>query len=269
MSSKLNPPTHTQENFRFDTVIAHAKDILEDDLSYAADTPLPYLDRHRQEQAVLECIRLGDEIRLNDLLNSPVERHPAPHIGTLSSDRCKQLQYLGIVAVTLASRSAISGGVPENAALALSDSYIQQVEQIYHPEQLKAFYNDVFRKFCSMVHSHSIHALSLPIQQCYDYMMVHLYSSVTLEELSRQCHLSPNYITDLFRKEFGMGAIRYFHVLKLKLAAYFLLHTELTVSEISTRLSYCSQSKFTQQFKSVYGQTPAHYRTAQKQQHMP
>lgn len=255
----------TKKNSMLDAVAAHARDIVDEDLSYAADTPMPYLDRRRSEQAVLECIRMGNVNLLDELLESHAAGRDSPHIGTLSTDSFKQLHYLGVVAVTLASRGAISAGVPESIALALSDSYIQQVEQIRQVEQLAVFYKDVFRRFCGIVHKHDIQYLSFPVQQCYDYMLLHLYSTVTLKELSSLCRLSPNYITDLFRKELGMGAIRYFHHLKIKLAAYFLLNTNLTVSELSARLSYCSQSKFTQQFKEVYGEPPTHYRASQKQ----
>ncbi len=249
----------------FDTVVDNAKNIIADDLSNAECTPIPYLDRQRSEQAVMDCIQLGNINLLNKLLQSDLDSRTEPHVGTLSKNSTKQLQYLGIVAVTLASRGAISGGVPEGIALALSDSYIQQIEQISQVDQLEFFYKDVFRGFCQIVHNHDTKCLSLPVRQCYDYMLVHLYSKLTLDELSRVCHLSPNYISDLFRKELKMGAIQYFHHQKIKLAAYFLLNTNSTVAEISALLSYSSQSKFTQRFKETYGATPTKYRTAHKQ----
>lgn len=249
----------------FDKVVDTAKGIVAEDLLDTADTKIPYMDRQRSEQAVMECIQLGNLNLLNEVLKSTTEIKKNPHIGTLSKNNIKQLQYLGIVAVTLASRGAISGGVPESIALALSDSYIQQVDQICQDDQLESFYKDVFRGFCKMVHNHDAESLSLPVRQCCDYMLLHLYTKVTLEELSQVCHLSPHYISDLFQKELKMGAIQYFHMQKLKLAAYFLLNTNLKVAEISALLSYCSQSKLTQRFKETYGVTPAQYRAAHKQ----
>ncbi len=185
----------------FDTVVDNARNIIDEDLSYAVDTPIPYLDRQRSEQAVIECIQMGNLNLLHKVLESDPDSRQDPHIGTLSKNSIKQLHYLGVIAVTLASRGAISGGVPENIALALSDSYIQQVERISEVDQLERFYKDVFQGFCQIVHDHDTKCLSLPVQQCYDYMLLHLYSQVSLEELSRVCHLSPNYISDLFRKE--------------------------------------------------------------------
>lgn len=253
------------KNIMFDTVLDRAKDIVEEGLENTAETKIPYLDQQRGEQAVLECIQLGNLNLLNELLRSRAEIKENMRIGTLSQDHIKQLQYLGIVAVTLASRSAISGGVPENIALALSDSYIQQIEHIFRKDQLEQFYKEVFRSFCQMVHDHDTESLSLPVRQCCEYMLQHLYAKVTLEELSQVCHLSPNYVSDLFRKELKMGAIQYFHMQKLKLVVYFLLNTNLKVAEISAHLNYCSQSKLTQQFKKIYGVTPAQYRAAHKE----
>lgn len=249
----------------FDKVVDNAKEIVEEDLFNTADAQIPYMDQQRSERAVMECIQLGNLNLLDEVLKSTTEIKTNPHIGTLSRNSTKQLQYLAIVAVTLASRGAISGGVPESIALALSDSYIQQVEQICQPEQLEVFYKDVFRGFCRIVHSHEAESLSLPIRQCCDYMLLHLYTKVTLEELGQVCHLSPNYISDLFRKELKMGAIQYFHMQKLKLVAYFLLNTNLKVAEISALMNYCSQSKLTQRFREAYGVTPAQYRASHKQ----
>ena len=35
------------------------------------------------------------------------------------------------------------------------------------------------------------------------------------EQLGSLCNLSPNYISDMFHKEFGMGALQYFQLKKL------------------------------------------------------
>ncbi len=253
------------QNELLDTVIDQAKNIVEEGLENTAEMHIPYLDRQRSEKAVIGCIQMGNLTLLNELLQSGPEFQQNPHIGTLSQNHIKQLQYLGVIAVTLASRGAINGGVPESIALALSDSYIQQIEHIVQDDQLESFYKEVFLSFCGIVHNHDTETLSLPVRQCCDYMLQHLYTKVTLAELSQVCHLSPNYISDLFRKELGMGAIQYFHIQKLKLVVYFLMNTSLKVAEISAHLNYCSQSKLTQQFKEIYGVTPAQYRAAHKE----
>ena len=233
---------------------------IEEDLEYSGDEPLSYLGRRNMEKAMLSMVCSGNLLLLEDYLNQNRKHSGHIPLGILSKETLTQYRYLCVVIVTLVCRAAIDAGVPEPIAFSLSDSFIQKVDTIYHPEEFMDFGPEVMRTYCQTVHDTHMKNSSAPVRKCCEYMMLKLHSNITLQELSHACHLSPNYISDLFRKELGIGALQYFHRIKLQYARHLVLYSDWSIAKISAHLSYPSQSNFTERFKKTYGTTPMQYR---------
>ena len=88
---------------------------------------LPY----KEEAKILNSIRKGDINELKKitfLKNIPV--------GKLSGNSVKQYRYIAICFITLAVRSAISGGMNENEAYSFGDYFIQRIDRINSCEEI-------------------------------------------------------------------------------------------------------------------------------------
>lgn len=72
-------------------------------------------------------------------------------LGTLSKDHTRNMKNLGIVLVTLASRSAIRGGLAPEIAFSLSDSYIQQIEDMDTVSNIRYFIYQMEYHYASLV----------------------------------------------------------------------------------------------------------------------
>ena len=72
---------------------------------------------------------------------------------------------------------------------------------------------------------------------------------------------SPNYLSDLLKKETGRNAIDHIHTFIIEKAKTILLNSESTVSEIAYDLGYEYPQYFSKLFKSKTGISPAEYRT--------
>lgn len=239
-------------------VSAQAEKILFEDREIAQMDPRPFIRRRIEEQEYLGLVRLGYTHLLEQYLKSG-SRTPVKS-GTLSFDPLAQARYMAVVVTALACRAAMEGGVPEQVAYAFSDSYIQQIDRILDPGEIGRKTGEIMLGFCRAVQQFRLGDHSPAVRKCCEYMGLHLHGSLRLEQLGRLCGLSPNYISDLFRKEFGMGALQYFQMQKLMYAKHLLQTTEYSVSEIAAQLSYPSHSNFTQRFRRVYGITPAQFR---------
>ena len=235
-----------------------AEKILFEDRETAQMDPRPFVRRRIEEQGYLGLVRLGYTHLLEQYLE-PGSRTPVKS-GTLSSDPLTQARYLAVAATTLVCRAAMEGGLPEQIAYAFSDSYIQQIDRILDPGEIGRKTGEIMLSFCRAVQQYRLGDHSPAVRKCCEYMGLHLHGSLRLEQLGRLCSLSPNYISDLFRKEFGMGALQYFQMQKLMYAKHLLQTTEYSISEIAAQLSYPSHSNFTQRFHRVYGITPAQFR---------
>lgn len=78
--------------------------------------------------------------------------------------------------------------------------------------------------------------------------------------LADNAHLSPNYLSDLLKKETGMNAQDHIHFFLIEEAKNILLNTNISVSEIAYSLGFEYPQYFSKLFKQKTGKTPIEFR---------
>lgn len=94
-----------------------------------------------------------------------------------------------------------------------------------------------------------------------EWIDAHYGEPFELEALAAAVHLSPKYLSGLFRKTTGKTITEFLTVRRLKQAAQLLQTTELTVQEISARVGYANCAHFCQMFKQHMALTPSQFRS--------
>ena len=92
------------------------------------------------------------------------------------------------------------------------------------------------------------------------YMQEHLAEEVSLSVLSEEFHLNPQYISQLFKNEIGVGFLSYLTNIRMEKAKKLLVSTQLSMAEIADRIGYGDYRVFTKIFKKTEGITPSQYR---------
>ena len=92
------------------------------------------------------------------------------------------------------------------------------------------------------------------------YMQEHLSEEISLSSLAEVFHLNPQYISQLFKNEIGVGFLAYLTKIRIEKAKKLMLSTALSVSEISSRAGYGDYRAFTKVFKKTEGITPSKFR---------
>lgn len=82
----------------------------------------------------------------------------------------------------------------------------------------------------------------------------------TVKYLASQVNLSPNYLSDLLKKETGMNAQDHIHYYLIEEAKNILKHTEKSVSEVAYSLGFEYPQYFSKLFKQKTGSTPVEFR---------
>ena len=82
----------------------------------------------------------------------------------------------------------------------------------------------------------------------------HLDRRVTIQELSRQYHINPSTLKEVFKGVYGMPIAAYMKEYRVRRA------TDVAVAEIAARVGYESQGKFARAFKEITGSLPTEYR---------
>ncbi|MDR9857170.1 response regulator [Paenibacillus sp. VCA1] len=80
---------------------------------------------------------------------------------------------------------------------------------------------------------------------------------LTIQEVARRNHVSPNYLSYLFKKITGFNLWEYVVKLRMEESRNLLLHTDLRRYEIADRVGYESPEHFSKIFKKYYGVSPS------------
>jgi AraC family transcriptional regulator len=100
------------------------------------------------------------------------------------------------------------------------------------------------------------------IRRAVEFMHAHLGQELPLKEIAAASYLSPYHFARLFKKLTGASPHAYLASLRSARARLLLAETDLSVTEISSRVGYASPSHFTKAFRQTTGLTPRAFRAA-------
>lgn len=182
-----------------------------------------------------------------------------------SPDPLRQAKDSVIVSISIICRAAIEGGLSPEIGYAMGDAYIQNVENCKNSAEVGALHGEMLEDFVQRVHKcRNRSDISPQIQACCDYIETHTEEPLTLLELSSQAGYADYYLSKKFRAEMNVSLNDYIKIARCERAKLLLTATELSISEISSKLQFCSRSHFGAVFRKIVGCTPAEYRSRQR-----
>jgi AraC-like DNA-binding protein len=165
-----------------------------------------------------------------------------------------------ITLITLVSRVSIEGGLHEEIAFSLHDSFIQQLEELDRLDEVRILAGDVLYTFAKEVKQVKNEMFSKKITACKNFIFRHIYENISHDDIAKKVELNPKYLSVLFKKEVGISVSEYIQQTKIDEAKKLLGYSKTPISEICSLLHFNDQSYFTKVFKKVVGITPKQYR---------
>lgn len=210
------------------------------------------------ERFLYDCVRYG---KIDWIKNKKPK--VIIDVSALGPDPIRSLKNTLIIAIALATRAALEGGLPVETAYPLSDMYIIQIEAISEVSLIVDLYHKAILDFATRVKNNKYSFnYSKRINQCCVYIMTNIDKTLKVSEVAQIFGLHPDTLSKQFKQETGMLITDYIRKTKVKKAKMLLLHTDKSLIEISNILSYSSQSQFIVSFKRVTGATPHEFRTS-------
>ena len=99
-----------------------------------------------------------------------------------------------------------------------------------------------------------------PVRKAKEYIQNHYGEPLTLEEVSEEVGLSPNYFSVLFKKTQSEGFARYLINVRIEQAKLLLRETNYPIVEICRKVGYNDLKHFTQTFEKITDVKPSTYR---------
>ena len=218
-------------------------------------------DRHKvwmAEQALLQMVRTGD-LNYKQALSTSISISAG--VPVRSDDALRQGKTSIIVFTSLVCRAAIEGGLSPEESYALGDSYIQSAESAKTMAELSPLSHMMYDDFVRRVHKCRTNPkLSRQVQQCVDYIEMHLDQKIRASDLAVVAGYTEYYLTHKFKEETGLCINDYIKFAKIERAKILLKSTDQTVQEIAASLGFGTRNYFTRIFQNVTGKTPVEFR---------
>ncbi len=221
-----------------------------------SDRKIPH-NSYELEQSLLHMIRKGDTAALRKW----VENAPAVRGGVLAAEQLRQMKNTFIVTATLASRSAIRGGMDVDAAFSLSDSYIQKCELLSAPDRIMNLQYHMVLEFTQRVERVRLgsHPTKLAIDVA-NYVQAHLSEPISTQALADHLFISRPYLSERFRAETGQTLTDYILKEKTEEAKRLLRYSDKPLTAISDYLGFSSPGHFSRVFRKYAACPPSEYR---------
>ena len=219
------------------------------------------LPRHsyRLEQRYILCVKRGapDELKkLGSFWRFPVKGVYAPKSPNL-------IAYEAVAALTLVTRAAIEGGMFAETAYNLSDLYLKKIDSSRTREELLALMQEILYHFAEKVQEakqSKYSNLSVHVAKALQYVQTHLHYSISLEDAAEFAGVNSKYLSRIFIRQVGQKFTQYVQQERIEEAKELLIHTDYSVLEISSTLTFATQSYFIKVFAEFTSLTPQKFR---------
>ena len=142
----------------------------------------------------------------------------------------------------------------------ISSSYARRIEALDTVEDVQATLQQMIRDYCAYARRYSLKGYSPTVQKVINHINLNLSEPHTLKSLAALCHISPSYLSSLFKQETGSTLIDYINTQRVKRAAQQLTTTDRSISEVAEEMGILDVNYFAKIFKRTFGMTPTRYR---------
>lgn len=210
--------------------------------------------RYKNEAFLMECIAHGDYKSIENM-----ERLNSSDIKPRLSDSIRDRKNFMIILNTICRKAAQTAYIHPVHLDEISRKFAIKIEDCTSIAQLEVLENEITRKYCLLVQSHSLRTYSKPIQNVINYISFNLTADLSLNALSEEFMLNSSYLSTLFKKETGVTLTNFVNNKRIEHAIYLLNTTQSAIQDIAAQCGINDVNYFTKLFKNL-NMTPTQYR---------
>ena len=206
----------------------------------------------REEKKLLLSLELGDEAQTVNQAVS-VFRSAADRIeSNLLSYHLVGCELLSLF-VAASKRKGIQD-IPKS-----EQEYSRMLDQCARVSEMEAVISEAARDFSGLFQSLVSNEDKI-ISTIKQYVSAHYREEISLDDLARLVFLSPNYVSELFKKQSGENFSEYLMDYRIKIAMDLLRDIQYRVVDVSEMVGYQDAKYFSRLFKKRVGMNPNTYR---------
>lgn len=129
-----------------------------------------------------------------------------------------------------------------------------------NPRELMQILKSVEEKRGNAVKRPEESVRNLLVKKAVDYIENHYGEKISVKEMAENLYVTPNYMSELFKRHTGKNISAYITDVRLEKAKEYLRIPECNVASVSERVGIGNSRYFSNLFKKKYGMTPSEYR---------
>jgi len=211
----------------------------------------------------------SDELRyVHNVINGTPEKisdlaykYVPDRAGNIANSPLKKMEYMICTAICLISRAAIREGLDSMLAYAISDLYLQRLEQCRTEGDMYKVNSEMQQAYAELIRkAKEVRSKSTHVERCKVYIANNLTRPFTLDDIADEVGINKSYLSRKFTEEMDMGIKHYTMLKRVEAAANVLKFSDIDIIKISEALCFSSQSHFGKVFKQFMSVTPQSYR---------
>ena len=204
------------------------------------------------------CIMNGDIDGLGNLLN---QMDPIPFQELSKVDSLREFTIVAFGSVFAAETTALKSSVSAAELGRIKQFYLDRIDASRSIDDLRQLIISSLFEFTKCVKEHLYQKTDNPvIDRAINYIKANINSKLLIDDIAEGIRANAHYLFVRFKQETGKTMTQFINEEKIKKACYYLMFTDKSLAEISSYLSFSSQSYFQSIFKKVMGVTPTEWR---------
>ncbi|MBC7342612.1 MAG: PocR ligand-binding domain-containing protein [Clostridia bacterium] len=208
----------------------------------------------QNERELVGRIRLGNRSGAKEILNQILGDIFLNGNNDLNLAKARLIELL-----TSVGRAGVQAQTPWEG---LFELYLEAVEELRQAEDAEGLYHWTVKSFDRLMDAIYIsrdRSNFAVVKQVTDYLEQHFSEEININKVAQEVHLSPFYLSRLFKEELGLTIVEYLTDVRLGVARNLLEKTDLTVTQVSERVGYQDPAYFSRIFKKRIGVSPKEY----------
>lgn len=121
------------------------------------------------------------------------------------------------------------------------------------------WFSRLFSRLCDLIQARGTQPLSPYVRQAVQYIQSRFCEDISLSSAAEEVHVTPVYLSHLFKQELGIGFSEYLMQARIKRAQMLLRQGRLSLREVASGCGFQDYTYFLKAFKKQTGQTPKEF----------
>lgn len=210
---------------------------------------------YEMEKTLIQKVKTGNisdaKKTLNDLLG---------YVLFSEGNSMEILKSRALELTSLLSRTAIEGGAATDTILKMNNQFIKKMSSLTSMETLCYMLQEIVENFTDSMFNIKPTKNQDIIKKAMQYISEHYMDKLMLEDVAESVHLTPSYLSTLFKQTCGSSFKEYLNLIRIEESKRLLSNTEYSVVDVAVGVGFNDQNYFTKVFKKYTGLTPTQFR---------